>query len=215
MSILEKDFDSNFTQIPNEVINDNTVSNRALGMYTFMASKPNKWEFSLNGLVSQRKEAKTALLSQIEELIEAGYLEKIKDRDSSGRQLTNKYKLYRKPKNRTEYQKRSRISGVGQSESENDTTSNTKLSNTKKSKTELSNTHLIERKRNDFNQFRENFKNIHVREPFYVDGFGYDNVPLITNYDGLILHGLTFMFLKKEDSLKIWSYLYKTLKDDY
>lgn len=133
MSILEKDFYSNFTQVPNTITNDNKVSFKAKGLYLYMVSKPNKWEFSLNGIASQSKETKQSILNIMKELIKHGYMTKIKKR-TNGRQATNDYKLHLEPidpSSRSEYRKQTQKNKLSNSDSVKHTTSNTNPSNTK------------------------------------------------------------------------------------
>ena len=78
MSILKKSFKINFTQVPNTIINDNGVSLQAKGLYLFMISKPDNWQFGLSGLESQLKETRKTILKVMDELISLGYMEKNK-----------------------------------------------------------------------------------------------------------------------------------------
>ncbi len=138
MSILKKSFKISFTQVPNEIINDINVSLKAKGLYLYMVSKPDNWEFSLLGMVSQLKEGKTALLAIMNELIKFGYMEKIKNR-VNGRQSVNDYILHLEPTKslkQSEYQNESQKERVSFSNSENKSTSNTIPSNKEKSNTE-------------------------------------------------------------------------------
>jgi len=66
-----------------------------------------------------------------------------------------------------------------------------------------------EKRREDFNNFRKEFIEIYSKEHFYVDGFGFNNVPLIINLDGLILNANNFRFLPTKTAHKIWEHLYK------
>jgi len=127
-----------FTQVDNEIINDKTISLQAKGFYLFMESKPDNWEFSLSGMVSQLKESRTTILRIINELIKFGYLEKIKKR-VGGKQAVNDYILYEtphKPLNQSEYQNETHKMGLTDTDSQIDTTSNTIPSNKEKSNTE-------------------------------------------------------------------------------
>ena len=97
MSILKKSFRIDFTQVPNVIINDSKVSLKAKGLYLYMISKPDNWQFSLKGMQTQLKESRNSILSTINELIKLGYLEKIKNR-INGRQSANDYIMYLEPK---------------------------------------------------------------------------------------------------------------------
>ena len=61
MSVLSKSFQINFTQVPNQIINDERVSLKAKGLYLYFVSKPDNWQFSLNGMASQLKESKPSI----------------------------------------------------------------------------------------------------------------------------------------------------------
>jgi len=97
MSILKKSFRIDFTQVPNFIINDSKASLKAKGLYLYMISKPDNWQFSLKGMQTQLKESKTTILRVLDELIKLGYLEKIKNR-INGRQSANDYIMYLEPK---------------------------------------------------------------------------------------------------------------------
>jgi len=96
MSILEKSYHDNFTMTPNHIINNEEISLKAKGLYTFMASKPDGWVFSLNGLESQLKESRKSILNIMDELMQGRYLDKIKKREN-GRQAANAYVLHAEP----------------------------------------------------------------------------------------------------------------------
>lgn len=63
-----------FGQTPNELLNDSTLSLKAKGLYGFMQSKPDNWEFSISGLTHQLKEGEKAVREGIKELEIAGWL---------------------------------------------------------------------------------------------------------------------------------------------
>ena len=58
MAILNRSFVNNFTQIPNLITRDSEAPLISLGLYGFMNSKPENWEFSLLGLEDQLKESR-------------------------------------------------------------------------------------------------------------------------------------------------------------
>lgn len=70
-------------------------------------------------------------------------------------------------------------------------------------------TNYQEKRREDFNNFRKEFIEIYSKEHFYVDGFGFDSVPLVINLDGLILNADNFRFLPSSVAHKIWQHLYE------
>jgi len=82
-----------FTMVMNDFINDSSFPSFPKFLYIFMESKPDGWQFSLNGLVSQIYESKPTIIKALNTLIELGYLEKIKKR-VNGKQVANDYILH-------------------------------------------------------------------------------------------------------------------------
>lgn len=74
MAILRKQQRGQYTVIDNTIFRDVTLSNKALGMLCRMLSLPDGWEFSVMGLVALSNDGKSAVMSQLEELEEHGYL---------------------------------------------------------------------------------------------------------------------------------------------
>jgi hypothetical protein len=75
---------SSFGVIPNELLNNKTISFKAKGLYAFLQSKPDNWSFSVNGIASQTLEGKDAITGALHELEKAGYLERIKYQNELG-----------------------------------------------------------------------------------------------------------------------------------
>jgi hypothetical protein len=73
-----------FTQVPNEVINDINLSLKSIGMYSFMFSKPDGWNFTILSMSKQVKDGTTSIQSCITELKESGYLSYTKNSDGTG-----------------------------------------------------------------------------------------------------------------------------------
>lgn len=74
MAILRKQRRGQYTVIDNTIFRDSSLSNKALGMLCRMLSLPDGWEFSVMGLVALSNDGKSAVMSQLEELEEHGYL---------------------------------------------------------------------------------------------------------------------------------------------
>jgi hypothetical protein len=210
MSILSKSFKCNFTQVPNEIINDKNVSLKAKGLYLYMVSKPDNWEFSLNGLTSQLKECKDSIIVIINELVKCGYLQKIKNRNDDGTQSMNDYILYETPYFLSESTNPSRINRVGKSESENSTTSNTIKTNTKR---EIKNNSLVESKEGDFKKFKRDFILNNKNILFYTQGLGWlPDTAFVINEDDYILNTVSQKILTADEAFKIWKYLFQNQK---
>ncbi len=74
-----------FTQVANEVLNDKRLSFRTKGIYAYMFSKPDDWDFSAERIMkdSNESEGRKSILASIKELKEAGWL--ISKKKPSGR----------------------------------------------------------------------------------------------------------------------------------
>ena len=137
MAILQKNWIDNFTRVPNTVINDTQLSLKALGLFTYMASKPDNWQFSLNGMCSQLSESRPTILRILEELNIMGYLQKTKTREGKYNGV-NTYKLFETSQTPSESRNVTHKMLLTKCDSQNFTTSNTNTNNTKKSNTNTS-----------------------------------------------------------------------------
>ena len=69
-----KKFQIGFTQVPNWVLTANDISLKAKGLYCYLFSKPDGWQFHFSIIEQETKESKGQILSIIKELINAGYI---------------------------------------------------------------------------------------------------------------------------------------------
>lgn len=211
MSVLKKSFKIDFTQVPNFIINDKKVSLKAKGLYLYMVSKPDNWEFSFNGMQSQLHESVGAISRIIDELSACGYLEKIKTR-VNGRQGLNDYILHLEPQNRSDVQNENLIMRSSKRDSQNEHTSNTIQSNKDK---------VIPTTREDFSfqKFREDFVLKH-KHGFHLGDCKPWSKETIFKIDdnNLILNLTNSKLLSKDEAYHVWNYLYnkeiKRLKDE-
>jgi hypothetical protein len=67
-----------FTQIPNSIFNDNTLSFAEKGLWGYLFSKPTGWEFSSHRIVSETKETAKAVQRNLTKLEEKGLLKRTK-----------------------------------------------------------------------------------------------------------------------------------------
>lgn len=75
MSKLKK-FTAGYTVTPNEIINNENLSLKAVGLWSYINSKPDGWNFSAKGIASQVKDGVRAIGSGLRELEAEGYLER-------------------------------------------------------------------------------------------------------------------------------------------
>lgn len=72
-----------FTMVANDILRDETLSLKAKGMYAYLFSKPDEWDFSAERIMKESTDGRHAVLAALKELEDAGYLER--ERQASGR----------------------------------------------------------------------------------------------------------------------------------
>lgn len=88
--------DSGWTLIDNRSLNDGRLSFRARGVLAFILSKPDNWRMSAASLTRQALEGRDAITRALSELEAAGYLQRVRTRDSAGRWKTENV-IYDRP----------------------------------------------------------------------------------------------------------------------
>lgn len=76
-----------YTATPNSIINDPNLSFKAKGIWTYINSKPEGWDFSVNRIIADTNEGEKAVRSGLRELVDHGLLEYTAKKD----QLTGKF----------------------------------------------------------------------------------------------------------------------------
>lgn len=98
MSVFRVEKTKDYTVMSNAHLNEKKMSLKAKGLLSLMLSLPEKWDYSIAGLVAICKENETAIKSTLDELKEFGYLEVIKTmptKDNGGR-ISYEYVIYEK-----------------------------------------------------------------------------------------------------------------------
>lgn len=67
---------SNFTNVPNRLLDDAELSFRAKGLYSYLRSKPNDWDFRVKNITNAGLEGRDAIQKAIKELADKGYIER-------------------------------------------------------------------------------------------------------------------------------------------
>ena len=57
---------------PNALLNRDDISLKAKGLYAYIQSKPDGWDFTISKIAAQNKEGELAIRAAIKELEEAG-----------------------------------------------------------------------------------------------------------------------------------------------
>lgn len=81
MNKLNNKIKENFTIIPNDIIRNKSISDRARFIFCYMASMPDDWKFYQGAMAKELGYTKDTLRKYIEELLETGYLHREQRRE--------------------------------------------------------------------------------------------------------------------------------------
>lgn len=73
-----------YTTLCNEALREKSLSLKAKGLYAFMQSLPEDWDYTVKGLQAVLKEGYEAIAGALKELEASGYLYRIQAREKSG-----------------------------------------------------------------------------------------------------------------------------------
>ena len=99
MGVIRVPHNDNFTTMANYHLKDRRLSLRAVGLMSKMLSLPDDWDYTVTGLAAICKEGREAVRKVLQELEEAGYLERDQSREG-GRFSGYDYNLYEQPRGR-------------------------------------------------------------------------------------------------------------------
>ena len=71
---VTKKYEYPFSMVSNELLNNENISLKAKGLFAYMLSKPDSWNFTYKGMCKQLKESESAIASGIKELKDYGYI---------------------------------------------------------------------------------------------------------------------------------------------
>jgi hypothetical protein len=139
-----KDHEHPYAQIANELLEDPSLSLKAKGLLAYLLSRSDDWEVYQQQLQKVGPDGRTSIRSALEELREAGYLDRIQWRAGDGRFSNYEYIVYEEPRSpglneeiRTENQNPEKGDPEnGKSEIGNPATTNTDNTNTESTNTE-------------------------------------------------------------------------------
>lgn len=97
MNNIKNNISKNFTIVPNALINDNELTDRARFIFVYMASKPDDWSFLNFELSKSLKYSIKTLRKYIEELNHSGWITKFPQSRISGLFTANTYILNSSP----------------------------------------------------------------------------------------------------------------------
>ena len=95
---IKNNIKKNFTIVPNELILDNSLSDRARFIFVYMASKPDDWNFYMSGMCKELNLSKETTTKYISELKASGWLTSLGQTLKDGKYSSTGYELNHKPK---------------------------------------------------------------------------------------------------------------------
>ena len=97
MAVFRVERTNNYTVMSNYHLRDKTISFKAKGLLSMMLSLPEKWDYTLQGLAHINREQLDAIRQAVHELEQAGYIVRVRERDSRGRLRGAEYTIYEQP----------------------------------------------------------------------------------------------------------------------
>jgi len=76
-----------YGQTPNQLLYNSDISLKAKGLFAYIQSKPDNWDFSVEKISRENKESLAAVSSAVKELEKFGYLQRVKKHDKNGHWL--------------------------------------------------------------------------------------------------------------------------------
>lgn len=119
---------SNFSTIPNDLINDDRITDRARFLYVYMFSKPDNWTYYNYQLCTALKYSEDTLRKYLSELIQYGWINKYNQSRVLGKFTANTYVINWQPN--TILPCRKNTDTVKNRDRKNKTLSNTNYNNT-------------------------------------------------------------------------------------
>lgn len=98
MPKIKKVYKTKYTVIDNTVIEDTKLTLKAKGLFTYLWSRPDNWNFYASEVAKHSKGSRDQVLTGLAELEAAGYLRRTRKRDKNGRLTSqNEWLLSQEP----------------------------------------------------------------------------------------------------------------------
>lgn len=94
---IKKVYQKSFTTVDNTVLNDTNLSWKAKGLFVYLWSQADEWDFYETEVVKHSTDGLSSLKSGIKELEKQGYLKRERKRDDKGHFKENNWILSEKP----------------------------------------------------------------------------------------------------------------------
>ena len=80
-----------YGRVPSDLLNSDQLTLKAKGLYAYIENKPKGWRFSSERIAKEIKDGIKAIQNGLNELEQAGYLTRVRQRDSENNQFTVYY----------------------------------------------------------------------------------------------------------------------------
>lgn len=97
MAVFRIEKSKDYTVMSNHHLRNSDLSLKAKGLLSQMLSLPDGWDYTLAGLAKINKESKDAIRSAVNELEQAGYIQRKQTVDADGKFSTNEYIIHECP----------------------------------------------------------------------------------------------------------------------
>lgn len=95
--IIRVEKTKNFTTLANTAANDERLTFKAVGIHTYLMTKPDNWQVFATHLVTTHRDGRDSVLAGLKELEKYGYLVRRTKRDAAGKITGHESILYEKP----------------------------------------------------------------------------------------------------------------------
>lgn len=97
MAIFRVEKSKDYTVMSNYHLRDSALSLKAKGLLSQMLSLPEEWDYTLSGLAAINKEGVDAIRAGVQELEQAGYIQRRRTQNPDGTFSGNEYVIYEQP----------------------------------------------------------------------------------------------------------------------
>ncbi|MGM9669737.1 MAG: helix-turn-helix domain-containing protein [Faecousia sp.] len=97
MAVFRVEKSKDYTVMSNYHLRDNSLSLKSKGLLSQMLSLPEEWDYTLSGLAAINKEGVDAIRAAVQELEQAGYIQRRQTQDENGHFAGNEYVIHESP----------------------------------------------------------------------------------------------------------------------
>lgn len=97
MAVFRVEKSKDYTVMSNFHLRDSSLSLKAKGLLSQMLSLPEEWDYTLSGLAAINKEGVDAIRAAVQELEQAGYIQRRQTQDENGKFAGNEYVIHESP----------------------------------------------------------------------------------------------------------------------